>query len=272
MTYDRRGAEALDYLNCRYGRSKLQFRGPRRRLKGDYITFVGGTETYGKCVQQPFVDLVQSALDMKCVNFGCMNAGIDAFINDPSVPQAANDARITVVQVMGAQNMSNRYYSVHPRRNDRFVRASKSLDVLYGNLDFSQFNFNGHLLQFLENKSPDRFQAIIQELRDAWVARMIQFLTDIQGPKILLWFANKSIEDAEVVSGNPLMIPKEMMDLVRPHANEIVEVCVSETAQALNSEGMIFDEMDVAFLDQLMGPAAHHEASEALVPALDSLL
>ena len=46
MTYDALGAGALDYLPCRYGTSKLLFRGPRRPLKEPYIAFLSGTETY----------------------------------------------------------------------------------------------------------------------------------------------------------------------------------------------------------------------------------
>ncbi|MDC1223540.1 DUF6473 family protein [Ascidiaceihabitans sp.] len=46
MTYDVLGAGNLDYLPCRYGTSKLLFRGPRRPLKEPYIAFLSGTETY----------------------------------------------------------------------------------------------------------------------------------------------------------------------------------------------------------------------------------
>lgn len=42
MTYDALGAGALDYLPCRYGTSKLLFRGPRRPLKDPYLVFMGG--------------------------------------------------------------------------------------------------------------------------------------------------------------------------------------------------------------------------------------
>ena len=47
MTYDAAGPAPLDYLPCRYGTSKLMFRGPRRRLEAPYIAFLGGPETYG---------------------------------------------------------------------------------------------------------------------------------------------------------------------------------------------------------------------------------
>jgi hypothetical protein len=42
MTYDALGVGALDYLPCRYGTSKLLFRGPRRPLKDPYLVFMGG--------------------------------------------------------------------------------------------------------------------------------------------------------------------------------------------------------------------------------------
>ena len=43
------------------------------------------------------------------------------FVNEPTVIDICSKALVTVVQLMGAQNTSNRFYAVHPRRNDRFL-------------------------------------------------------------------------------------------------------------------------------------------------------
>ncbi|MCO4844197.1 MAG: hypothetical protein KC439_15065, partial [Yoonia sp.] len=53
-----------------------------------------------------------------CVNFGCVNGGVDAFVNDPTIMSACHDAQITVVQVMGANFLSNRFYylELHSKR------------------------------------------------------------------------------------------------------------------------------------------------------------
>lgn len=150
MTYIAMGPGALDYLPCRYGTSKLLFRGPRRKLDRPYIAFVGGTETYGRFIEKPFSKLVEDETGQQCVNFGCMNAGIDVFSRDPYIPMATAGAMITVVQVMGAQNMTNRFYSVHPRRNDRFVAPSDLLKTIYREIDFSEFHFNKHMLTTLK--------------------------------------------------------------------------------------------------------------------------
>ncbi len=61
---------------------------------------------------------------------------------------------MTVIQVMGAHNMSNRFYAVHPRRNDRFLRASLGCcKTIYPEVDFTEFNFTRHMLTALATHS-----------------------------------------------------------------------------------------------------------------------
>ena len=163
----------------------MLFRGPRRRLDRPYIAFVGGTETYGKYIEKPFPVLVEKAMRQTCVNFGCVNGGIDVFVNDPTVMEICNDADLTVVQVMGASHLSNRFYSVHPRRNDRFLKASTVLQAIYNDVDFSEFSFTRHVLSDLQSRSLERFDIVVHELREAWVARMRNMLGQI-GPRSVL--------------------------------------------------------------------------------------
>jgi hypothetical protein len=84
MTYDSMASSGLDYFPCRYGKSRLVFRGPRRKLTGAYVTVVGGTETYGKFVARPYADLLEEHIGMTVVNFGAVNAGVDVFLSDPA--------------------------------------------------------------------------------------------------------------------------------------------------------------------------------------------
>ena len=123
MAYDNPGDGALDYFPCRYGKSKLMFRGPRRRLEAPYVAVLGGTETYGKYTPRPYAELAEEYSGAKVVNLGAVNAGTDVYVSDQTVMEACAGASATVLQLGGAQNMSNRFYAVHPRRNDRFLRA-----------------------------------------------------------------------------------------------------------------------------------------------------
>ena len=77
MSFHHSVQRSLDYDPVRYGTSRISFRGPKKDLGGRYVAFLGGSETYGKFLQEPFPDLVEQALDLTCVNLGYMNAGID---------------------------------------------------------------------------------------------------------------------------------------------------------------------------------------------------
>ena len=85
MSYEKMSGTELNYEPCQYGESRLLFRGPQKALDEPFVAFLGGTETYGKFVPQPFVSLLDEALPINCVNFGYVNPGSDAFLAEPSV-------------------------------------------------------------------------------------------------------------------------------------------------------------------------------------------
>ena len=276
MTYNAMGPRALDYLPCRYGKSRLLFRGPRRKLNKPYLAFLGGTETYGKYIKDPFASLVERETGMMSVNFGCPNAGIDAFANDPFVPGAAAEARIAVVQVMGAQNMTNRFYSVHPRRNDRFVAPSDLLRTIFRDIDFSEFHFNKHLLSCLMRASPERFDTVCKELQSAWVARMKVMLGQMRGKTILLWFADHPPPRGSVtydgLGRDPLFVTRDMIDELAQFVTKVVIVVPSDRAFEQGTEGMVFSPLEAHAAEMLPGILAHEEAAAALANALADMV
>ena len=275
MTYENLGQGALDYFPCRYGKSKLLFRGPCKQLTGDYLAMIGGTETYGKFIEQPFPALVEKAMNIEAANFGCMTAGVDVFANEATVIEACSKARVTVIQAVGAQNMSNRFYAVHPRRNDRFLSASTLLKTIFREVDFTDFAFTKHLLTTLESVSEERFSIVRDELKEAWIARMKLLLSKIEGKIIFLWFADRAPEETCTGSGlgrEPLFVDRRMIEEIRPLVTEVVEVVPSSAALALGTKGMVFPSMEEHAARGLMGPAAHKEAAEALCEALHRLI
>ena len=276
MSIEALGPGALDYLPCRYGASKLVFRGPRRNLERPYFAFVGGTETYGKFLSEPYPALVEQKLGLTCANFGLLNAGVDAFVHDPFVISTSAKAQATVIQVMGAQNMTNRFYTVHPRRNDRFVSASTLLKTIYKEVDFADFNFNKHMLNDLLTISPDRFDIVRSELQQAWLARMRLILGGIKGKTVLLWFAHGGPPDgctgATGLGHDPLFVTRQMMDEITPMVTTMVEVSASPQAIEAGTEGMFFSEMESMAAKEMLGPIAHAEAADAVVQALDGLM
>lgn len=269
MAYEKLGHSPLDYMPCRYGAPKLLFRGPRRVLEAPFVACLGGTETYGKFIEAPFPALIEAQTEVTCVNFGLPNAGIDVFLNDSEVLSIANNAGLVVLQVPPALNMSNRFYTVHPRRNDRFVKASALLKSVFGEVDFTEFHFTRHMLRHLREVGPDRFDLIRDELQAAWVARMRVFLHQVTAPVALLWMsAHAQGENATSpdLAHDPAFVTREMLNVVTPQVVGVINATASAEALALGSEGMVFSELEGNAASELLGPAAHAEAAAVLAP------
>jgi hypothetical protein len=270
MAYEFPGAGALDYLPCGYGASKLLFRGPRRKLEGQYCAFLGGSETYGKYVRDPYPALAEAALGLPMVNLGYMNAGADVFLNEPAIIDAANRARVAVIQILGAQNMSNRFYAVHPRRNDRFLRASALMKTIFGEVDFNEFHFTRHMLLTLKRMAPGKFGLVETELKAAWVARMRLFLQKMTTKTVLLAIGNHRAAGRpdDELGPEPLLIDDKMIDTVRPFATDLIRVAPSDAARSSGTLGMFFAPLDAPAAAELPGPRVHEEVAEALIPVI----
>ena len=275
MAYDNLGEGALDYFPCRYGTSKLTFRGPKRRLEGPFVTVLGGTETYGKFVLHPYAMLTEELLGTKVVNLGYPNAGLDVYAHEKTVMDACCRAAVTVIQISGAQNMSNRFYAVHPRRNDRFLRASNLLKTIYRNVDFTEFNFTRHLLGALLKESPEIFAMVETELKEAWVARMKSLVAEIDSKVVLLWLSDHSPDRPSTCpaeGADPLFVDRQMLDTVRPFVSGLVEVVVDRDEIAAGALDLVYSDLEAPAAQGVLGTVAHAKAAQALAPVLAGLV
>lgn len=275
MAFEKMGDGPLDYFPCRYGNSRLVFRGPSRQPTGEYLAFLGGSDTYGKFIEHPFPDLVEDEIGLSCLNFGLMNAGIDVYLNDAVVVDLAARAKYSVVQVMGANNLNNRFYAVHPRRNDRFLRASSLLQTIFREVDFTEFHFTRHMLNTLSEVAPERFKLVIDEVQQAWLARMGILLDRLGKGTVLLWFADHAPEEKDEpdqTCHDPFAIKRWMVDRLRGRVAEVVEVVASPLALAQGSEGMVFNDLEEPAARTMLSLRAHDEAAASLVRVLRNLL
>jgi hypothetical protein len=251
------------------------FRGPKKDLQDDYIAFVGGTETYGKFVETPFSDLVGEGMNMTTINLGCVNAGTDVFLTDETVMNVCKNAKAAVMQISGAQNMSNRFYAVHPRRNDRFLRASTLLKTIYRDVDFTDFNFTRHLVTTLEAESDEKFGMVRQELRDAWVARMKTMIQKMPTNLVLLWVSDHSPDDTvacNALHGDPLFVDRGMIEEIRPLVKAIVEVVATQKEIDEGYGLMSFSDLDALSAREMLGPVVQSKVADALHSTLSRIL
>lgn len=252
----------------------MLFRGPSRDLAGPFVAFLGGTETYGKFVREPFAALCEGATGRVSVNLGTVQAGPDVWLNDPALLDLASRASVTVVQITGAVNLTNRLYAVHPRRNDRFLRAAPLLQTLFREVDFTEFSFVRHMLGSLQAASPAKFDLVAEELRQAWQARMQMVLSRLPGAKVLLWIGSApppAAGCAMALDGQAPLVDRAMIEALGSQTSGYVEVVTSPAARAQGTAGMCFDPADEAAARGLPGPAAHAEIAAALAPVLRAL-
>lgn len=266
MTYENLGQAGLDYLPCSYEGSRLRFRGPRKRLDQEFIACLGGTETYGRFLETPFPALITEKAGFETLNLGVVNAGPEAYLNEPPIIDLANRAEAVVLEITGAQNCSNRFYKVHPRRNDRFIHASELMAKIFRDADFTEFHFTGHLLAELKANAPDRYPMLIDELKAAWLGRMQSLMQKLKAPIILLWLGENGPDEDPEANGRPHFIDVEMISQLRENAAEYVEVVFDPGP--LRTEGMVFNPLESLAAGELLGIDAHHKAARALIDPL----
>lgn len=271
MSYELKSADALVSALCRYGDSRLQVRGPARSLRAPYISFLGGTEVFGRFVERPFPQGTEGQVGLACINLGCVNAGVDAFLHDESLLEIAAAGDLTVLQVMGAQNLTNGFYKVHPRRNDRFLRPYETLVHLFPEVDFTDFHFNKHLLTALQAVDTDRFARVQANLQETWLTRMGRLVTALQGRVVLLWL-RYDMGAAETLGPSPTLVEAEMIEALRASVMDVIELDVVTAGQSQDIPGMIFGPMDLPTARLMLGPKEHDRIADAIAARLLKLL
>jgi hypothetical protein len=255
----------LNYDPCHYGTSGITFRGPPVTLDAPYTVVVGGSEVYGKYVADPFCARLAARSDRRIVNLGVMNGGIDVFLREESLMEVIRGADVAIVQAMGAGNLSNRFYSVHPRRNDRYLRPSRLMRKAFPEIDFSTFVFTRHLLHTLETHAPGGLDVLRTELQVAWAARMRQLLEQVSGTKILLRIAHAPDDR---LGPEPLYVNDDMLDGLSGLVDGMAKCDVTPDMTEAAMEGMVFPEIDRLVARRMLTPAAHGRIADALAAAL----
>jgi|LGOV01.1.fsa_nt_gb hypothetical protein len=221
MAYGIIVAEVGEVDLYRFGRSKQIFRGPKPDLRNPYITFIGGSEPFGKFVLEPYPKLVENRTGRTCVNLGTPGAGPGFFLKDPVILEACSRSTQCIIQVMDVAPLSNRMYEVYPRRNMRLRSVSAVLRSLYPQVDFSAFRYVSAMIRKLKEVDSSAYKVVLAEQRSAWLARMLELLQDIETAKTLLWI------QPEGGKGVDQTVTEEMVDVLASHVDNVVKVSVA---------------------------------------------
>lgn len=270
MSFEQRGRMPLDYQPSALPGSALRFRGPLDADGGPSVVCIGSSETFGRFIDAPYATQLDRALEIPVLNLGVVNAGLDVMMNDPAIAAAVSEAEAVVMQITSAHNMTNRFYSVHPRRNDRFLAASSMLRTIYPQVDFTEFHFTRHLLSHLRDTSKDRFQILKAELESGWVARMRRYINGLAVPVHLLWLSNRvpGASNDTQLTHYPLFVTAKMLEEVRDVASSLTIAAPGDGAAAQSAKGMFYGPREEAAARLLPGPELHAMATQNLLKHL----
>lgn len=249
-------AVAFDSELVTLGTTGLWCRGPLD-AGPQAVVFIGGGETQGRFVLHPFPALLAGVCG-GAVNLGVAHAGADCIAGLPELAALGVRGRCILVQLPCAANLSNRYYRVHPRRNDRLIGPEPALRRLFPDVDFSEFAFVRAMLVRLRLASPDRFAVLVTGVRDRWSEIMRRVLAGLDGDVRLLWLQGRGVLGPE-----PAFVTEEMVrSLGRP-----VYAIRSDSA-GMDTTGMVFAPEDREAARAMPGPQQHRDIARALAPKL----
>ncbi|WP_425092745.1 DUF6473 family protein [Tropicimonas sp. S265A] len=256
MSFQHHGADAVCYAPCYYNDIKMAFRGPKRDLDGPFIACLGGAGMFGKYVPRALPDVVEAGSAMPAVNLGQVNGGVD-FMVSPEMLSVASRATVTVIDLVGAHNLSNRFYRVHPRRNDRVIAATPLMKRVFPELDLSDVHFTRHLLTLMQAVAPARTETVIEDLRQEWLERMHALVRALPGPVILLWMGGGPVpQKAEDATVRIPFVDEQMVSGLSGTAADLVVIDGHDLRK--DRTGMVFPDDALAQLEAL--PTAHEVA------------
>ena len=154
--------------------------------------------------------------------------------------------------------------------------ATPALRSLYRDVDFTEFNFTGHMIRGLMARSPRRFDAVAEELRDTWLDRMSQLVEHLPAGRTLLFWTGRTRppkEGQEVRFGpDPFLVTAEMIARLKPKVGGYAEALVADAGTSEGLSGMIFAPLEAPAAAGVPGPFAHREMAEVVSTELQRLL
>ncbi|MEM1302229.1 MAG: DUF6473 family protein [Pseudomonadota bacterium] len=263
MFHDRSGLGGPNYFACRYAASRVTYRGPPVNTDYPYIAFIGASETFGPFVEAPFPTLVAEDFGVQAMNLGVRNAGPDVHLHSRGVLDLTQGALATIVQVPLVANLSNRFYRVHPRRNDRVIQAMPDLLARAPMLDLCDVHFIGHFWAELARQAPDVLPVVQDEVERTWVERMQLLLDHVAQPAFILW-----VEPWGPPRAQGLPVTRKLLEAIEPYADDQIGVRPSQAAKVEGASTLIFGTEDRAKAAYAMNAAAHRDVAGAILEVM----
>ena len=205
------------------------FRGPDPRplTAGNYISFLGAAQTFGRFCNRPFSHQVEDLLGVPSVNLATSSLGPRFYLNRPQLIDIINNGAASVLQVMSGRSASNSKYHNHKYGSNSFhpIGGSTAGPAITEEQMLGPF--------FQEGRSEVAIQ-LMTEMRATWLAEMKELIGLIRVPTVLLWLSPRTpayIPDVRTIFGFtgqfPHLIDADCIAQLTPLVRNYVEIVSS---------------------------------------------
>lgn len=218
--YQELDAPHFDYrVEAVDGIAEHRFRGPIPDLSRPYFACIGGAQTFGRFVADPYPQQLARSLGLPCLNLGLGGAG-PRFARHPSVLRHLQQARFVVVQMFSGRSASNsRFDNTGDGRNfGRTIGSNR------------EQRFEDFLRDMIELGDRALLERTVREQRDDYVGHSVAVGRALQPPTVLLWLSRRRPEYTidwatpfGVCSHYPQLVDRETVDRIRPAFARYVE-------------------------------------------------
>ena len=277
LFYQSEAYNIVDYELWRLDGTDEFFRGPQMVLQPrNFVAFVGAAQTFGTFCRFPFANLIAERNGHGVANLGIGGAGPSRFILDPALMALINQSRIAVVQAMSGRSVGNSLYETLQGTSSLRPRGKNNVPWVWAESVWRELH--GSLPQ-------DQLQQLVVESRRNWVTEMSLLLNSISVPKVLLWFSTRSpdyessYKSIDTLFGSfPHLVNQEMLDEIKPLADEFVDVTSSRGSPQLLYDRFNGDRASISLARPdyahvninggYPSPEMHVDAAEKLTPVL----
>jgi hypothetical protein len=217
--------DIVDYQPWQLPRVGLKVRGPAPAWDKPRFVAMGAAQTFGRFVPRPYGAIIAERTGSACLNFGFSGAGPSFFNIRPPLFDYINASDCAVVQVLSGRSVSNSAFKVGNNQGVVTPRGATSLVAPI----FAEDAYK----ELLRTTSKAELIRIRDETRDIYISQMIELLTRITVPKILVYWSVRPVDyeegtgDLQAYWGNfPHFVNRNVIDSIRPHADSFLE-CVS---------------------------------------------
>lgn len=224
--YQKRDYEIVDYQLWQMDGIPYLYRGPKpASLESDnYFSCLGAAQTFGCFCEKPFPTLLSEKLSFDVLNIGHAGAGPMFYLQSEKHIQLANNAKFVILQVMSGRSESNSIFESKQGRGLLERRSDKKMLP-------AEKAYN----EFLQTAGRKMITDTLIETRENYVKHMMELLSLIKVPKVLLWFSERipeyeeSYESARGLFGKyPQFVNRGMIDQFIHLADYYVECISSE--------------------------------------------